>query len=127
MRVQESLVFFLVVMVGQTLGLSGCVTQTEQVSPYEQTKNESAWEEIQREFGWQSKSPPLPPGQEPEPFYRRATRGIKDTIAGWFADEDQSLGQQGMSRAQHHFEQPSTPRLPRLRMQQRGAQEEEGE
>ena len=79
---------FLTAIVVALVWTSGCVTQTEVVSPYEQYKDESVWEEIQREFGWQSKSAPAPLGQETKPFYRRAAQSIKETVAGWFADDD---------------------------------------
>lgn len=73
----------LVTSVFMLLG-TGCVTQTEQIGyrPYmPPPKDESIWEEIQREFGWEQSS-------SGEPLYKRTTRGIKETVSGWFSEEE---------------------------------------
>jgi hypothetical protein len=67
---------------------TGCVTQTERVAyrPYAPPpKDESVWEEIQREFGWEQSS-------SGEPLYKRTTRGIKEIVAGWFSEEEDTSG-----------------------------------
>ena len=67
---------------------TGCVTQTERVAyrPYASPpKDESVWEEIQREFGWERSS-------SGEPLYKRTTRGIKEIVAGWFSAEEDTSG-----------------------------------
>ncbi len=67
---------------------TGCVTQTERVAyrPYvPPPKDESVWEEIQREFGWEQSS-------SGEPFYKGTARGIQETVSGWFSEEEDTSG-----------------------------------
>jgi hypothetical protein len=80
-------VYVLVTLVFMLFG-TGCVTQTERVAyrPYAPPpKDESVWEEIQREFGWEQSS-------SGEPLYKRTTRGIKEIVAGWFSEEEDTSG-----------------------------------
>lgn len=68
----------------------GCVTQTERIPYhryYDPPENESALDELRREFGWQKP----PPWVHEEPFYKQAARGVKETVAGWFK-KDESTG-----------------------------------
>src|SRR6266498_1562023 len=67
---------------------SACVTQTERVGYYPHTRpqDESVWDEVRREFGWKK----TPSSVATEPFYRRATRGVTETISGWFHEENTS-------------------------------------
>lgn len=67
---------------------TGCVSQTERVgnrpyAPY--PKDESVWEEVQREFGWEQSS-------SGEPFYKSTAQGIKETVSGWFEEEEDMSG-----------------------------------
>ncbi len=67
---------------------TGCVTQTERVAnrPYAAyPKDETVWEEVQREFGWEESS-------SGEPFYKSTARGIKETVSGWFEEEEDTSG-----------------------------------
>jgi len=64
----------------------GCVTQTERITYhryYDPPENESVVDELRREFGWQKP----PPWVHEEPLYKRAVRGVKETVTGWFRDE----------------------------------------
>ena len=109
---------FLLTLIAALTGTFGCVTQTEVVSPYERYKDESVWEEIQREFGWQNNSAPAPPGQATEPFYSRAAHGIKETVAGWFADDDGKMSEAELSANRQHFKLRRIEGVERLREQQ---------
>jgi hypothetical protein len=65
----------------------GCVTQTERISYhryYDPPENESVLDELRREFGWQKP----PPWVKEEPFYTRAARGVKETVTGWFRNDE---------------------------------------
>ena len=109
---------FLLTLVVALTGTCGCVTQTKVVSPYERDKDESVWEEIQREFGWQNNSAPAPPGQATEPFYSRAAHGIKETVAGWFADDDGKMSEAELSANRRRFKLRRIEGGERLREQQ---------
>jgi len=76
----------LTVLLVIVLGTSACVTQTERVGYYPHTRpeEESVWDELRREFGWQKK----PQTVAGEPFYQRAARGVTETVSGWFHKED---------------------------------------
>ena len=66
----------------------GCVTHTERVGNRSYStypKDETVWEEIQREFGWEQSS-------SGEPVYKSTTRGITETVAGWFEEEEDTSG-----------------------------------
>ncbi len=118
-------VFFLaVIMIHLALVSTGCVTQTERVSPYEQEKDESVWEELRREFGWQSKTPPPPLGQATEPFYSRAGRAITETGSVWFADEEMHVSEKDLAVDRARFERKRAEGLSLLRMQQTDEQGE---
>jgi hypothetical protein len=106
---------FLLTLIVALTGTFGCVTQTEVVSPYERDKDESVWEEIQREFGWQSNNPPAPPGQEAKPFYSRAAHKIKETVAGWFADDDGKMSEAELSANRRRFKLGRIEGVERLR------------
>jgi hypothetical protein len=80
---RRRLLTVLLLIVGCT---SACVTQTERVGyyPHARPEEESVWGELQREFGWQKK----PQTVSGEPFYQRATRGVTETVSGWFHKEE---------------------------------------
>lgn len=98
---------------------SGCVTQTERIYPYERLpKDESVWEELRREFGWQ-KNDTTPQSTEPtEPFYKRAAHGIAETVSGWFSEEDNRLSEQEIAADRRRFNRKREEALQRLREQQ---------
>lgn len=71
----------------------GCVSQTERVGnrPYGPPPyDESVWDEIKREFGWEQSS-------SEEPFYKGTARGIKETVSRWF-EEEEDLSGKGYNR-----------------------------
>ncbi|MBI3798395.1 MAG: hypothetical protein HY268_15710 [Deltaproteobacteria bacterium] len=113
------------------LCFSACVTQTERVGYYPHTRqeDESVWDEVRREFGWKKTPSPV----ATEPFYRRATRGVIETISGWFHKEDasptgaakkleeahgQSEDARKLEESRRQFEQKRQEALSRLREQQ---------
>jgi len=67
--------------------LSACVTRTERVAynPYLQPEEESVWDELRHEFGWQKTPQNNASG---EPFYRRAARSVTKPFSGWFHEKD---------------------------------------
>ena len=96
----------------------GCVTRTERISPYERApKDESVWDEIRREFGGRDSGPPTRETSS-EPFYKRAARGVKETVSGWFHDDSVHLSEQEIAADRRHFEQKRTQALEQLREQQ---------
>jgi hypothetical protein len=113
------------------LCFSACVTQTERVGYYPHTRqeDESVWDEVRREFGWKK----TPSRMTSEPFYRRATRGVTETISGWFHEKDassagaqkkveeahsQSEDARKLAESRRQFEQKRQEALDRLREQQ---------
>ncbi|HKA54419.1 MAG TPA: hypothetical protein VKJ47_12235 [Candidatus Binatia bacterium] len=67
--------------------LSACVTRTERVAyyPHVQPEEESVWDELRHEFGWQK----TPQNNMPQdPFYQRAARSVAKTFSGWFHEKD---------------------------------------
>ena len=76
----------LVVLLLAGFCISACVTQTERVGYYPHTRpeDESGWDELRREFGWQKTPQPA----ASEPFYQRAARGVTETVSGWFHREE---------------------------------------
>lgn len=69
--------------------LEGCVTHTERIPHHrylDPPEEEGVLDELRREFGW--KKPP--PWVKQEPFYKRAAQGIKNTVSGWFEQENQT-------------------------------------
>ena len=80
--------FFIICCSIALLGTS-CATQTERIPyrPYAVSqRDESVWQEIRREFGWESLQP------SGEPFYKRTARGIQETVSGWFSEEEDTSG-----------------------------------
>src|SRR5438093_1649614 len=67
--------------------LSACVARTERVAYYRhlQPEEESVWDELRHEFGWQKTPQNNLPG---EPFYQRAARSVTKTFSGWFREKD---------------------------------------
>jgi hypothetical protein len=98
---------------------SGCVTRTERIYPYERApKDESVWEELQREFGWQKRDTTHRSTESPEPFYKRAAQGVAETVSGWFSDNDDRLSEQEIAADRRRFNRKREEALQRLREQQ---------
>jgi hypothetical protein len=110
--------FLLVANVVPLLLASSCVTQTERVSPYEQERDESAWDELRREFGWKKDNTVAPSTLPTEPFYQRAAHKITETVSGWFAEDEAHLSEQEIAADHSRFEQKRAEMLPRLQMRQ---------
>jgi len=92
---------------------AGCVTRTERVPyrPHASPKDESVLEELRRELGWQT-------APSDAPFYKRAARGIKGTVAGWFHQEEIPASTQEVEESRRQFEQAQQEALRRLRERQ---------
>jgi hypothetical protein len=93
----------------------GCVTRTEKL-PYHRyaplPEDESILEELRREFGRQS-SP------DSDPFYKRAARGVKETVSGWFHTEKNiPMTKEEREQAHREYEQERQEALRRLRERQ---------
>jgi hypothetical protein len=98
---------------------SGCVTRTERIYPYERIpKDESVWEELRREFGWQKHDTAHRATESTEPFYKRAARGMAETMSGWFSDNDDRLSEQEIAADRQRFNRKREEALQRLREQQ---------
>ena len=78
------------------IGLSGlieggCVSQTERLAyrPHLVQQDEGVWDEVKREFGWQtsSKTKKKKKNQQ-ESLYSKITRRVKE----WFQDEEPPIG-----------------------------------
>jgi hypothetical protein len=122
---KKTYMLLLVARIVPLLLASSCVTQTEQVSPYEQERDESAWDELRREFGWKNDNTAAPAAPPTEPFYRRAAHKITETVSGWFADDEAHLSEQERAADRYRFEPKRAEVPPRLRMQQTDAEREE--
>lgn len=124
---QRILVLLLLIV----LCLSACVTQTERVAynPYAQPEDESVWDELRHEFGWQKTPRNNTSG---EPFYQRAAHGVSKTIAGWVHkkdlapvdDQKQSEDAGKLEESRRQFEQKRQEAFRRLHEQQ-GLSDEE--
>jgi hypothetical protein len=105
-------------------------------NPYAQPKDESVWDELRREFGWQ-KTPQN--NMAGEPFYRRVSRGVTKTVSGWFhkgedvtpasaqqleGPRSQSEDARKLEESRRQFEQKREEAFRRLREQQ-GLSDEE--
>ena len=74
---------------GVLVSLLGCVTETERVPYryYDPYQDESVLDELKREFGWRKNAQ----GKIEAP-YTRAARSVKETVSGWFSDEETTAG-----------------------------------
>lgn len=95
----------------------GCVTHTEKISYhryYDPPENESVLDELRREFGWQKP----PPWVQEESLYKRAARGVKETVTGWFeSDEPPANPLLGGMRTTQEFQQAQKEAIERLEQQ----------
>lgn len=109
---------FAIIILCAALG-SGCVTRTERIYPYERVpKDESVWEELRREFGWQKHVPAHRSIESTEPFYKRATHGVAETVSEWFSGNDDRLSEQEIAADRRRFNRKREEALQRLREQQ---------
>jgi len=95
---------------------SSCVTRTERVPyrPYAQHEDEGVLEELQRELGWHTSKPG-------EPFYKRAAQGVKETVSGWFHQEETPASpktEEELEQSRHQFEEERQEAFRRLRERQ---------
>jgi hypothetical protein len=116
-----------ILLIGNTL-LAGCVTQTERIYPRERIpENESVWDEVRREFGWLKNEAAPITAQPAEPFYKRAARGVKETVSGWFRDDSVKLSADEIAANRRRFERRRAEALQQLREQQELDQSEAGD
>ena len=108
--------FFLFSLLALCLS-NGCVTQTERVYPYE-SRDDSVWEELQSEFGWQKREHSQKISQPVEPFYKRVLHGLTTTVSGWFSEGDHHLSEQEIMENRRRFNRKREAALQRLREQQ---------
>lgn len=107
------------------ISFAGCVTQTERIYPHERIpQDESVWDEVRREFGG-SDSQEVINEFSAEPFYRRAARGVKETVSRWFQEDSTRLSEQEIAADRHRFERKRTRALEQLRDQQEDTEGEE--
>jgi len=111
----------LAVLLLSILNASACVTQSERVGyyPYTRHEDESVWEELRREFGWQK----TPQTMSSKPFYSRATQGVKETVSGWFRtekneEENPLPNAQKLEESRRQFEHGRQEAFRRLRERQ---------
>ena len=89
-----------------------CVTQTERLSqrPYAPpAREDSVWEELRAGFGRDSSR---------QAFYSRAARGIQESVAAWFDNEEEradKAAQRDAARRQYEIERQQAIR--RVRQQ----------
>jgi hypothetical protein len=115
---RKIMLFFAMIILCVTLE-SGCVTQTERIYPYERApKDESVWEELRREFGWQKRDTAHRSAESTEPFYKRAAQGMAETVSGWFSNNDDRLSEQEIAADRRRFNSKREEALQRLREQQ---------
>src|SRR5262245_52173278 len=99
----------------------GCVTETERV-PYHRYYNppqdESVLDELKRECGWRKN----PQGITEAP-YTRAARSVKETVGGWFSDEETARKGPGWQKSLKQVKQEQLDAIRRLQEQQEQEQE----
>lgn len=99
--------------------IAGCVTQTERIYPYERIpQDESVWEELRREFGWQKRNTTHRSTESTEPFYKSAAQGIAGTVSGWFSTKEDHLSEQEIAEDRQRFNRRREEAFQRLRAQQ---------
>jgi hypothetical protein len=115
MRIRQLLRLGPVVLLSVWLTV-GCVTRTERVAyyPHLRSEDESVFDELRREFGWK-KSTTRSTG---DPFYKRATREIKETVSGWFHPEPSQPSELEREKERLRFEAERQEALRRVREQQ---------
>jgi len=92
MKTWKPSLFFLLLSISLS-GLieGGCVSQTEHLAyrPHAVQQGEGVWDEVKREFGWQSSSKTKKKKKsKQESLYSKMTRSVKE----WFQDEEPPIG-----------------------------------
>jgi hypothetical protein len=99
------------------LGQSGCVTQTERIPYhryYDPPENESVFDELRREFGWQKP----PPWVQEEPFYKHAARSVRETLTGWLPKDEPANALTGGFQSMDELRRAQREAMDRLQQQQ---------
>jgi len=91
-----------IIQLGVLIFLLGCVTETQRVPYryYDPHQDESVLDELKREFGWRKNAQ----GKTEAP-YTRAARSVKETVSGWFSDEDTAAGNSEWQKSFRQFNQ----------------------
>jgi hypothetical protein len=76
------------------------------------------WEELRREFGWQNHGAVHRSTESTEPLYKRAARGVAETVSGWFSNNEDRLSEQEIAADRQRFNRKREEALQRLREQQ---------
>jgi hypothetical protein len=100
----------------------GCVTETERMPShryYDPQQDESVLDELKREFGWRKNTQGVT-----EAPYTRAARSVKETVGGWFSDEETAKGTPGWKRSLQQLKQAQTEAIRRSQEQQEQGQKQ---
>lgn len=112
-----------VIQCGAFVSLLGCVTETERIPYhryYDPPQEESVLDELKQEFGWQKNAQ----GKIEAP-YTRAARSVKETVSGWFSDEDTAAGTPEWQKSLRQFNQAQKEAIRRSQeRQERGSIEQ---
>lgn len=104
---------------GLLLFMAGCVTQTQRISPHERVPpDESVWEEIRREFGWEKSQASRMTETPTAPFYQRAAQGVKATVAEWLRDEPTPVDSKAIEADRRRFNLKREAALQQLQAQE---------
>jgi hypothetical protein len=108
MKTWNASLFFLVLSIGLS-GLieGGCVSQSERLAyrPHLVQQDEGVWDEVKREFGWQTSSKTKKKRKnQQESLYSKMTRRAKE----WFQNKEPPYGD-GSSPASLRAYQPGIP------------------
>ena len=98
---------------------ASCVTQTERIPYhryYDPPENESVFDELRREFGWQKP----PPWVHEEPLYKQAARGVKETVTGWFQRDESTGSLPGGPQTVQEFQRVQNEVIQRMQQQKTG-------
>jgi hypothetical protein len=87
---------------------------------YSPPEEESVLDELKREFGWRKNAQ----GKTEAP-YTRAARSVKETVSGWFSDEDTAKGIPEWQKSFRQFKQDQEDAIRRSQeRQEQGAVEQ---
>lgn len=105
-----------VLQLGVLVFLLGCVTETERMPYrryYDPQQDESVLDELKREFGWRKNTQGVT-----EAPYTRAARSAKETVSGWFSDEETAKGTPEWKRSLQQLKKAQTEAIRRSQEQQ---------
>lgn len=98
---------------------AGCVTQTERISPHERIpQDESVWDELRREFGWEKTQPSWTTESPSDPFYQRAAQSVKATVTEWMRDDPTPLDKKALEADRRRFDLKREAAMQRLQSQE---------